>query len=205
MRISKNNHKAAQPKNSPGSPITLWLFERDRSRQRQSFSVAACDTAGYSGGMVLFSDCWGGNRSKEVQNRSGAWLIRDPFDWHISSGRRERVGAISRTHRYGALLQHSYKPNKTNKTKFLWRESTLNNLPSLSASPMYTGSTRLMVFTRSFLRNLISTVPSGSSTPPLQNTHTYESAQSGHDNESVWSPASERLAKLKNLSADADT
>ena len=41
-------------------------------------------------------------------------------------------------------------------------------LLSFSTSCLHVGSIRLMVFCRSRLRNLISTVPSGSNTPPLQ-------------------------------------
>ncbi len=96
-----------------GSHISPWLFERDRSHQSQSFSMAACYTTGHSGGTVHFSDCWGGNRSKEVQNSNGVWLIWDSCDWHVSSGRRERVDTISRTMRWGALKQRLYMPNKT--------------------------------------------------------------------------------------------
>lgn len=41
------------------------------------------------------------------------------------------------------------------------------HVPRRSARLMYTGSTLRIVFTRSFLRNRISTVPSGSRIPPL--------------------------------------
>lgn len=108
-------------------PVAVW------ERSIPSEPIIQSDTTGYSGGLVLFSDCWGGNRSEEVQNSGRVWLIGDPCDWHVSSGRGERVDTISR-----ALIQYSFIPNKT-RSDFGWDWAMSTTYPVFLQAPCTQG------------------------------------------------------------------